>query len=285
MKSQLLFCSVPYKLTDIRLGTLVADPTNPLPDSLTALEAKEDVDYSKRGHGDFTGALDAEETLTWMAQITRLLKISKSKSESQTLNVEAREGSLYELKDPKIFFRLCCAEPKTRQWLREGLQQGDDAFFVVALRTFVDASIGGAAREEKSLQVEGDAPVGDAVKANTGVSPGDAADLKGSVSRTSVHGDQAKFSLEGERVLGLCYRRVTVSKRKSISEAELGKPHIWKMFTGQRDRTRDDTAPAGEEEFYEADMEDLDMTSARLADNIKLVFESDQAALFETKEV
>lgn len=54
--------------------------------------------------------------------------------------------------------------------------------------------------------MKGDAtvPVGDAVKSNTGVSTGDALDVKVGGEKTDDRGSQESFKTEGEKVYAIC---------------------------------------------------------------------------------
>jgi hypothetical protein len=281
MKTQYLFCSVPYNLSDLSLGSFVADPRYPTQDALSVITAKKDVDYSVRNQEDFDGLLGSGSTSSFKAQVTRLLNLSRSKTTRSSLHLTAKAGSLYELKSPKTFFKLACAEPKARKWLQEGLEQAESSFFIVGLRTFRDASVGQSGRQSESLKGDATVPVGDAVKSNTGVSTGDALDVKVEGGKTDDRGSRECFKTEGEKVYAICYRKVKLSTR-SVSDAMLGKDNVWKLYSDQREGGI--TAPI--QEVCEAELEDFDFAvDGSLSPNVEHSLDADDTQFFVDKDI
>ncbi|KFY69552.1 hypothetical protein V496_00133 [Pseudogymnoascus sp. VKM F-4515 (FW-2607)] len=259
------------------LGTLVTDPRKPIQDALTTIEAKEDVDFTVRDQQGVEDSLDLANSTTFAAQITKLFNISRSKSTSNTLDVSAKAGYIYELRSPKPFFRLACAEPKVRKWLEEGFQQNDKSYFVVGLRTFLDATVSESNRDESTTKAEAAVPVGEIVKANTAVSLGDAADVKFSGQRSRARGSRAAFNTEGERIFAVCYNRVKMS-RGSECHAVLGRENVWRFFTDQRK-----SGASVEEEWYEADLDDVasaEDSKPDLTARAKLVLDSEDVQYY-----
>jgi hypothetical protein len=281
MKTQYLFCSVPYNLSDLSLGSFIADPRYPTQDALSVITAKIDVDYLVRAQQDFDGLLDSISTSSFRAQITRLLNLSRSKTTTSSLHLKAKAGSLYELKSPKTFFKLACAEAKARKWLQEGLEQAEDSYFVVGLRTFHDASVGQSGRRNESLKGNATVPVGDAVKSNTGVSTGDALDVNVGGEKTNDIGSRESFRTEGEKVYAICYRKVKLSPR-SISDATLGKDNVWKLYSDQREG--DPTAPM--QEACEAELEEFDFAAeGRLFPKLEHSLDADNTQYFVDEDI
>jgi hypothetical protein len=282
MKTQLLFSSVPYNLSDVPLGSLVPNPLHPIQDALSVLTAKADIDYTVRTQQDFNGLLDATSTSSFRAQITRLLNLARNKTTTSSLELKAKAGSAYELKAPTTFFKLACAEPKVRTWLQEGLEQGDDAFFVIGLRTFRDASVvGQSQRQNESLKGGATVPVGDVVKTNTGISTGDALDAKVAGEKSEERGGQQSYKTEGERVYAICYRKVKLSTR-SISDAVLRKDVEWKLYSDQRDG--DPNEPM--QEMCTAELEEFDFAvESGVSTNLDRTSDADGTEYFVEKDV
>ena len=250
MKKQYLLCAVPYNLSDLPLGSFVPDPRYPNQDALSVITAEKDVDYSVQH--DFDGILETTSMFSFYAQITRLMNFSRSKSISSTLHSTAQTGKIYELKAPKTFFELACAEHKARTWLQEGLEQGVDSFFIVGLRTFRDASVVQSGRRRESRKGDGMLRAGDLLKANTGVSTVDALDIKPGAEKKDGKRSWESSHTKGEKVYAVCYRKVKLSLR-SVSDATLGKDNIWKLYSDQWEG--DPNAPI--HELCEAELEDF----------------------------
>jgi hypothetical protein len=101
MKTQYLFCSVPYNLLDVPLGSFVPDLRYPNQDALSVITAEKNRDYTVRGQQDFKGSLDSTSKSAFMAQITRLLNLSCSRTSTSSLDLTAKAANLYELKKPQ----------------------------------------------------------------------------------------------------------------------------------------------------------------------------------------
>lgn len=264
MARHLKFSTAPYTLSDIPLGSLVPNVRYPNQDALSVLTAKLDTDYTARDQQHFKGLLDRTSDFTLRAQITRLLSIPRSKSDSGSIEVQAERGILYELTQPKIFFRLACAEPKVRTWLQEGLQEKLESYFVVGLRTFHDATVGHKAKLESQTKVDGSAPIGEVVEANTGVGVGDAADISMGKDKDKAQKSEETFATPGEYIYAICYRRI-ILRTKSVSTASLDKTNEWKLYS----ETREDDPSSSLQEACEADLEDEDF----IGENADMIFE------------
>ena len=252
MARRLKFSTAPYTLSDVPLGSLVPDIRHPNQDAVSVLKAKLGIDYSPRNQQNFKGLLDTTSNSTLRAQITRLLSLLRSKSKSQSLEIEAESGTIYELKEPRTFFRLACAEPKVRTWLQEGLQEKAESNFVVGLRTFHNASVGHKARQESQTKVEGSVPVGQSIKANTSVDVSDAADVSFGRDKDKAKESDESFTTPGEYIYAICFRRV-VLQTMSISDAVLDSEDEWRLYS---EREGDPTSRQAE--ICKADLEDED---------------------------
>lgn len=179
--------------------------------------------------------------------------MSHDRTHEGNLDLKAKKASIYELKQPTTLFRLACAEPEIRNWLKKGLEQ-DQHSFVVGVRTFHDASVSRTAGQGTSSGAGIDIPVGEIVKANTGVSTGDTLDVTASVGKSGNKGIEESYETKGEYIYAICYRKV-VLRTRLISEATLGRDNVWRMYSDDRD-----SGPV-KFEVCEADLEDSDFTT------------------------
>src|SRR2546423_7417014 len=124
-------------------------------------------------------------------------------------------------------------------------------------------------------------PVGDAVKSNTGVSTGDALNVKVGGEKTDDRGSRESFKTKGEKVYAICYRKVKLSTR-SVSDAMLGKDNVWKLYSDQREG--DATVPM--QEVCEAELEDFDFAvDGSLSPNVDHSLDADDSQFFVDKGV
>lgn len=55
MARKLIFCAVPYLLSDVPLASFVPDPRYPNIEAKSVIKAKADIDYTVREQEDFQG--------------------------------------------------------------------------------------------------------------------------------------------------------------------------------------------------------------------------------------
>ena len=254
MGSKLVFSSVPFSTSDIPLGSLVPDPRYPNQDALSVLTV-EDTEISVRPQKDFRGFLKSDATLSFQAQITRLLLLSRDKADTGTLDLSAKEGKIYELKAPKILFHKLCKEERVRTWLREGIEDNQDAYFVTAVRTFVDATVNKGAQLEKAIELKGGLPVGEIVTNTMGIPVGDSVDVSTSFRNTQKKSGEDSYRMEGEYIFAIGYRKVILKKLEG-DEAKLGRDNIWRLWSDTRVGVS--TNVESEHEVFEIDIEDTD---------------------------
>lgn len=242
MGSHIIFVTAPFEITDIPLGTLVPDIRYPNQDTLSIHKALPAEKFSKRPQKNLKGDLDSEHQKSLKAQLTKLLTLSAAKRNSENLRLQAEKGWIYELRQPKELFHELCATEELKVWLREGLEAQQESYFVVGVRTFENASVGRGLRSARAVAAGATVPVGEVVKANTGVSPGDAADVSAKVETKKREKAEESFETEGELVYAIEYRKVIMKKRQD-SDPTLSKDNVWRYYS--------DTRTAGGEVEYE----------------------------------
>jgi hypothetical protein len=278
MHSVSIFTTAPYKPSDVPLGSLVPDIRYPNQDALDCVnELSQGPEISNRPQANFKGALGEDSSRSVLAQITKLLTLSHSRKKNQSLDIGAKTGWIYELKHPKQVFEELCKRDGVRTWLREGVSANFDSYFVVGVRTFKEAKV--SKGEEKSSETGLDAtvPVSEAIKANSGVDVGDAADLKlKGEDKKKVKGEES-FDVDEEMIYAIEYRKIKVNmkiiqqtketkdakgkdgdKDKDNDEgsiAKLGRDNTWRFYYDNRIAGED--AALGEE--YEAELEEEDV--------------------------
>ena len=235
MRRRYLFCNVPYNLSDVPLGAFIPDIRYPTQDMVVGKMAEKDTDFTTRGRRNFKGFLDSLESYSLNAKLTSFASFLFQSSTKDRLKITARDGNLYELTQPRLFFRLSLAEPKVRRWLEEGIRIGQsDCYFVVGLQTFHDASVVEDKSHERKVKAKAELPVGEVIQANFGVSPGEALDAKISPAKEAKEKAKASFDTDGERIFAICYRKVKVSTT-SLSDSKLDTENMWKLYSNTRE--------------------------------------------------
>ena len=231
MTSHIIFTTAPFQVEDVPLGTLVPDVRYPNQDCLTIVEASSEK-VSKRPQKNFNGILNSSKHKSFKVQLTKLLSLSANTSKNANITLKAEEGWIYELQQPRTVFKELCAKDEVRLWLREGLETQQDSYFIVGVRTFKNASV---VRGLKSAEVDvtRSAPVGQAIKANTAVDPGDAADLEAEVENTKTENAEESFKTEGELVYAIEYRKIIMKKRQPDAPI-LSNENVWRYYSENR---------------------------------------------------
>jgi len=233
MTSHTIFTTAPFEIGDVPLGTLVPDVRYPNQDALTVYEVLTKDKFSKRVQKNFNGLLDSDKQTSLKVQLTRLLTLSAKNSKKSNITLKAETGWIYELLQPKALFKELCGKDEVRVWLREGLETQQDSYFVVGVRTFENAAVAKGLKSTKGLDVAGSVPVGEAVKANFGVNPGDAADLAAKVENTETENAEESFETEGELVYAIEYRKIIMKKRQPDTPI-LSNENVWRYYSENR---------------------------------------------------
>jgi len=234
MKSHTIFTTAPFHLNDVPLGSLIPDIRYPNQDALIMNRVLEDEEFSKREQIKFHGTLDGDKQRKFSLQLTKLLRHSASKSRSQTLSLNAEKGWIYELKQPKALFKERCSNDSVRTWLREGLEEQQESYFVVGFRTFQGTAVGKVYKSAKELELASTIPVDDLVKANTSVSPSDGVNVEMNVQKSEHLDEDESFEVNEELVYAIEYRRIHMKKRDSTLPAALSKDNVWRYYSENR---------------------------------------------------
>ena len=130
----------------------------------------------------------------------------------QRLELSSKEGVIYEMNQPKKWFRELCKLKEVQDWLQEGIDDGQDTFMIIGFRTLKDSKLEqrGGATSQTAFNVE--APIGEAI---SGTSLGGAANVGMKGKHASKEEQEDSAEMEGERIYALCYRRVKHSWQRA----------------------------------------------------------------------
>jgi hypothetical protein len=251
MGTKLILTDVLFTLEDVRLGSLIPNIRNPHQDALAPITAIQGKDYTVRTQKNFKTLLSSEHKSSFTTYFTKLLSIEHDSASKEHLELSSKEGMIYEMNQPKKWFKDLCKLKEVQDWLQEGIDDGQDTFMIIGYRTLKDAKLEQRGEAASQTKFQADVPIGEAISA---AASGGVANvgLKGNHASREEHEDTAE--MEGERIYALCYRRVKHSwhEQKSVNNAFLQSRNIWRTFSDTRTDDDDDG------KFLEVDIEDYD---------------------------
>lgn len=251
MASKLILTDVPFTLETIQLGSLIPNARYPHQDALAAKPATVDKDYTARKQKNFKTLLNSEHALSFSAYLTKLLSIEHDSGRKAHLELSSLEGVVYEMSQPKKWFKDLCTMAEVREWLQEGIDDGQDAFMITGFRTLKDAKLDQHGYSSAQTKAQANIPVGDAIGA---IAAGEVANVGTKGSHISKQEQLDSAEMEGERIYAICYRKVKFRwhQRSSVDDAFLQSRNIWRTLSD----TRSDAEEDGK--LLEVDIEDSD---------------------------
>lgn len=187
--------------------------------------------------------------------LTELLQIFRGIGDNAEAHIHATASISHELYQWDAVFKDACSLQATRKWIEGALEDGQDIYFVVGFRGFVDPI---ASESISKLRVKGgrvQVPASEVVQANIpGLTLGGVLDPGVSASTTTARQNERSFSSDGEMVYAVQYCKVKIkwySSRK-LETSSLGKTR-WQVHWGVR--ASDETV---EDDVVDAAVEDND---------------------------
>jgi hypothetical protein len=191
-------------------------------------------------------------------QLTELLKVYRSKGETQSTAISAISSAFYELKQWDILFKRACGMDETRRWIEDCIESGKSIYFIVGFRTFLNPSTAELTTSHSNIITEVKLPVSAVAAANVpGVQFGNVLDPGVSRALGTEKGLMRRAESEGEMVFAMQYCRVGFKwfSSKKVDKASLGEGR-WKINWGVRsleEEDEDDVVEASLEEDFDED--------------------------------
>lgn len=261
MSPKPVFTTIPYTLDDVQLASLVPNIRNPNQDALSLRSLVTGADVSVRVQKNFQARLKNGTNSMFRARLSRLLSLLHDKEDVSATQISALEGRMYELKQPKALFKEICTRKQVQEWLQEGLEDGQDTYFVVGYHTFFNAKMLEQNHSASHNHGEVRIPVAEGVAAIAGPLVGTALDASLSASKEAMDYEIESSELPGERIYAICYRRILFKWFKAgQADAAYLEPKVrWKMVS-------DDRAPNVDDEEVEVDLDDQDKLEGAVPD-------------------
>ncbi|KAI4213914.1 MAG: hypothetical protein LQ351_003609 [Letrouitia transgressa] len=169
-------------------------------------------------------------------RLTELLQVFHGVNRSLEAHVNATSSISYELCQWDAVFEDACTSQATRKWIENVIEDGQDFYFVVGFRTFVDPRAYESIAKSSIKGGEMQLPASAVFEANfPGVAVGGVLDPGVDGSTTRARQNLRSFAGDGEMVYAVQYCKVSFkwySSRK-LDTAFLGKTR-WQVHWGVR---------------------------------------------------
>jgi len=251
--TQWILTNVALSLGSVTLGSLVPNIHLPHKDAFRAVDLDDTKDVQVHRQEAFKGLMNSSKSSSFQARISKLFSASANSASPTSNELATREGRIYELKSPKAMFKHLCTLQSTRDWLEDGIREGEQSYFIIGICTFFDGEISVSKAQSSGVSTDIDVPVdGGALSGGATLLAGDVATVGLSASYERSQENVFSSKVPGEQIYAVCYRRVKYKAlaRKSVDTARLADGDCWAFRV---DETR---ATAAEETFVLAELDD-----------------------------
>lgn len=189
-----------YQIQDLTLARLVPDYRYPHLDALVVREVELGKDISISSDYNiyesfYTAPVQGLRLTRRLAKWFQFTFDPSSKNSATQWQMQAEESRLYMLRQPQAIFKELCSNPTARQWLQETFEYRADAFFLIGYRSVINAKL---------------------------------------IWKGQNNAEYGTYETVGERIIAVCYRKVTFKLLKKSSGAFLGQENRWKIFCEDR---------------------------------------------------
>ncbi|EHK25709.1 uncharacterized protein TRIVIDRAFT_215504 [Trichoderma virens Gv29-8] len=189
-----------YGIQDLTLASLIPDYRYPHLDALAPRVVEPGKDFSVSSdyniHDIFHSTpIYASRPGRRLAKWFRFSSDANSENDITQWRMQAQESRLYMLRQPQAIFKDLCLNSTVRQWLQETFENRADAYFLIGYRSVINATL---IRQDKNAT------------------------------------EQGSYKTTGERIIAVCYRKVTFRFLKKSDSASLDRDNCWRLFSDDR---------------------------------------------------
>lgn len=253
MPSTWFLTSLPYNLDDISLGSLIPDVRQPHQDALCIKELSPGpLGVSIRVEHNIQCDLQMSDSSWFEAQLSRLINLSRERSQDDAVTISALNGRIFELRNPKALFSKLCERQDVKEWFQEGIEAGEGSYMVVGYRTFHGASTVVRSQSASQTAARLEAPLGDAATGVPGTGQLLGLNAAAGAGRNTGAAVSSDATFPGERIYAICYRKVKTKTRLwQVGDPQLDRTNQWVMYSRTMRGQEDETGEA-----VEVDLED-----------------------------
>ncbi|KAJ5175407.1 uncharacterized protein N7482_001284 [Penicillium canariense] len=236
-----------FSKDDVKLASLIPNILDIELDALESVLPLQEGDYTVRKVDDNLAIFKAEKDRDFRAFLSKLLNLISQSSTQAGLQLTARSGHIYNIKQPSAWFLRLCETTEVREWLQEQIEDGNDVHFVVGFHTLFDASTA----EGLALTSAHGGNFSVALGELSGLPVNGFTNVGASASFTNNQAATHRYIAPGEQIFAVRLKRVVFRflKPRDVDNAHLEKTSRWRMSS--------DTRSAGDEfsEIVEASLD------------------------------
>lgn len=264
MSSQLVLGHGFFSQEDIQLASLIPNIEDMDIDSLESVLPLQEKDYTVKKRDNLAAGIQATDRTKFEAFLARIFNLNSHRSSQTNLDVIARTGNTYVLRQPTRWFNELCEKEEVQNWLQEQIEYGNQVYFVIGLYTIFDAAVSDNLEQVSKLNGGVSASVSDI--AGLPVSP--AVNVGLSASHERNRGTTHRCTLPGEQIYAVRLKKVVYRtwQTKDAKNARLAKHSHWKMASDNRSSAEESSEIV--EVFLEEDSDEGDDDEALDASSV-----------------
>jgi hypothetical protein len=194
-----------------------------------------------------------ESASAFTAELTRILSSSLGKHGKMTGTLKAESYRIFEMANTKKWFKDALKSKECQEWVEESLADGEDIYLVTGFLTLQNAKVEQHGSRKAHAVAKATVPLDEAVRAATGVSPGNAASVTIAGKHNTLQGNDAKFQAQNEQICSVQFQKLGFRwySGRTVDKAVLEKNAVWKAY-----RTFRGEDPEDQLDIVEALLED-----------------------------
>jgi len=201
-----------------------------------------------------------ESTSAFTAELTRILSSSLGRQGKTTGTLKTESYKIFEMANTKKWFKDALKSKGCQEWVEESLADGDDIYLVTGYLTVENANVEQHGSKKAQAVAKATLPLGEAARAATGVSPGNAADVTITGKHNTSQGTEAKFKAESVQICSVQFQKLGFRWYSShtVDKAVLERNAVWKAYRTFRGEDPEDQLDIVEAFLEEDDFEGFD---------------------------
>lgn len=219
---------MPFRVEHVKIGSLVSNKDKPHQDACQVKTAVLDVDVIKEQGKDVSSALDSVSGGHLSVWLTKFLSLHTNSSKATRQKLNSSELGVYQLKNPKQWFKEICKEKAAKEYIEETAMDNEDVYLIVGYAVLRDIASSQDSESDTSLNVRAEVPI-DEIAQVPGV---DLANVGAAGGFVSASGGQREMFYPGDRIFKVGFRKIKWGflDEKTAEKARLSGPRkeTWK---------------------------------------------------------
>lgn len=221
----------------VKVPSLICSLENPHVDNFSSVDpVTSDGKVFRTSIQALKGLLSDTSSLQFGAALTKLLNIDLTPhDDASRISVESKAVGRYEVLQQKTMFAELCKLPQAREWIEEGIKDGQASYMLVGAMTVFDAKVIQEGSSEHQYGGSVTIPITEIAEHGIDVLDG-MLDPTFSAKWTGGDTEKLSYSASGEMVWAISFRRIKFKmfRKKRVDTAYLEKTIHWTPLVKQR---------------------------------------------------